>query len=454
MQKKINKFWIAPGIICLVLYVIQFSIPQIIGADGYLHWQMRGLPNKLPQAQFSWFANYFSDKDFVYHLLLLLFPSPKLAAWFFGSIFIFVFFEVAQKFSDSKIAAFTTFGLLLSSQFLRDISEPRPVVLAMTLSVLGAWALSNKRYLYSFFIALFYGMVHLSGYMLIVAAMVTRNFKVIGVVSAGWLLSFLFHPNFPRNIYYFYLNGILVPLYAAKTGILELGAEFFPINTQQLVQYFPILVPGIIIGAYLWTNKNTFSKNLFWFWSIYLFLGLVSRKNLTLGYPIFLLWLATVLNGKALTLSGFFTAFILIVFSGVNTYGHLQQSLQGESVYNSHYEQVAGWLKKNVPIGETIFHTNWSDSQYLIGLDPKHNFIVTLDPIYMYSWNSDLYKKYREISFGNSEKPYEDIKKYFGAKYGYAGKNYFGKLIEQMKSDPKHFTVLAEDYLGVIFRLE
>lgn len=140
--------------------------------------------------------------------------------------------------------------------------------------------------------------------------------------------------------------------------------------------------------------------------------------------------------------SGLLMGFLLIGYGSLTTYKNLQQSLQSESVYNNHFERVADWLKINVPAGETVFHTNWSDSQYLIGLDPKHNFIVTLDPIYMYSWNPDLYKKYREISFGESQAPYEDIK------------NYFGGLINQIKADKVHFTILAEDYLGVIFRLE
>lgn len=451
------KFWIIPAIVAIVLYFVQFSIPQIIGADGYLHWSMRGVSQGLPQAKFSWFANYFSDKDFVYHLILLPFSSPKFAAWFMNTVFVFVFAFVAQKIAGPVAGGVAVFGLLFSSQFLRDISELRPVVLAMALSVVGMWAIVNKKNWLAGIIALIYGMTHLSGYMMIMMAVMVMNWSTLVFVCIGWLLSFFIHPNFPHNIYYFYLNGLLVPWYAAKTGILELGAEFFPIDTQQLLSYFPLLIPGLLGGVYLWINKiknSILSKQIFLIWAVYLFLGLVSRKNLTLGYPFFLLWLASILKDKTLTIIGFFVSFILLSYGALTTFQNTQQSLRSESIYNSHFEQVANWLKINVPVGETVFHTNWSDSQYLIGLDPKHNFIVTLDPIYMYSWNPDLYRKYREISFGNSEKPYEDIKKYFGAKYGYAGKNYFGGLINQIRGDKVHFTILAEDYLGVIFRLE
>ncbi|MBI5358263.1 hypothetical protein HZB69_01375 [Candidatus Amesbacteria bacterium] len=47
------KFWIIPAIVTIVMYLVQFSIPQIIGADGYLHWSMRGISQGLPQAKFS-----------------------------------------------------------------------------------------------------------------------------------------------------------------------------------------------------------------------------------------------------------------------------------------------------------------------------------------------------------------------------------------------------------------
>ena len=106
----------------------------------------------------------------------------------------------------------------------------------------------------------------------------------------------------------------------------------------------------------------------------------------------------------------------------------------------------------NVPEKELIFHANWSDSQYLIGLNPKDDYFVTLDPVYMYNKNPELYKIYRDVSFGRTMNPYAVLKDTFKVKYGYAGKNYFNSLIEQIRKD-SHFTILAEDQFGVIFKL-
>ena len=110
------------------------------------------------------------------------------------------------------------------------------------------------------------------------------------------------------------------------------------------------------------------------------------------------------------------------------------------------------WMKRNIPAGEVIFHANWSDSQYFIGLNPKDDYFVTLDPIYMYYWHPDKYQLYRNIAFGSTDDPYSLLKNEFSVNYGYAGKDYFSGLINQIRQDQR-FEVLAEDGMGVIFKL-
>ncbi|MGE5196909.1 MAG: hypothetical protein ACM3IL_00160, partial [Deltaproteobacteria bacterium] len=138
---------------------------------------------------------------------------------------------------------------------------------------------------------------------------------------------------------------------------------------------------------------------------------------------------------------------------GYHTYKGMRERLRAERIYNEHYEAVGAWMAKYLPAGEVVFHANWSDSQYFIGLNPKDDYFVTLDPIYMYYWNKRLYNLYREIAFGRLNDPYAALKKIFKVTYGYAGRNYFSGLIAQVKADPR-FEVMAEDNLGVVFRLK
>jgi len=70
----------------------------------------------------------------------------------------------------------------------------------------------------------------------------------------------------------------------------------------------------------------------------------------------------------------------------------------------------------------------------------------------MYKYDPELYKLYRDVSFGRTSDPYPVLKERFKVKYGYIGKNYFSALINQIRADPR-FTILAEDNFGVIFRI-
>lgn len=473
-NQKSFWFWTAAAVVILALYLIQFSIPQIIGADGYLHFRLsrmvaqQGFIKSLPQAKFSWFASKFADKDFIYHLYLIPFSSAKWGSLVAASLLVTIYALVARHLFGIRWGSITILGLLFSAQFLRDIAEPRPIVLALALSLIGIWALLRRRWRLAGFITAMYGLVHLSSYIMVIWAVLSAlvdtaedkkaNWKGVAIVLLGWLISFVAHPNFPNNIFYFYLNGILVPIYAAKTGILELGAEFFPLNTRQLLQLFPLVIGGIIYA--IWDRKpmSVTTVKLGSFAGIYFILGLISRKNLTLGYPVFILFLVSLLSDNLTTTKKLLpglavVASLWITLAGIWTLTHLRQMLFSETIVNQHYERVASWLKQNLPPGATVFHANWSDSQYFIGLDDQHNFFVTLDPIYMYHWNRQLYQQYRQLAFGKTTDPYTILKNTFNVRYGYAGKNYFSGLIDQVRSDPS-FTILAEDSLGIIFKLQ
>lgn len=467
-------FWVAPAVVVLALYLIQFSIPQIIGADGYFHFRLsrmitqQGFIKSLPQAKFSWFASKFADKDFIYHLYLIPFSSAKWGALVAASLLVAVYALLARHLLGINWGVVTVLGLLFSAQFLRDIAEPRPIALALSLSLIGIWALLRRRWYLAGLITATYGLVHLSSYIMIVWAVLSAlvdkpenkkaDWKGIAIVFLGWLISFIPHPNFPTNIFYFYLNGVLVPIYAARTGILELGAEFFPLNTRQLLQLFPLVIGGIIYAIWARKPMSVTTVKLGSFAGVYFILGLISRKNLTLGYPVFILFLVSLLSDiftttKKLLPGLVVVATLWVILAGIWTLTHLRQMLFSETIINQHYEKVGSWLKQNLPPGETIFHANWSDSQYFIGLDDQHNFFVTLDPIYMYHWNPQLYHQYRQLAFGKTTDPYTVLKNTFNVRYGYAGKNYFSGLINQIQSDPR-FTILAEDPLGIIFKLQ
>jgi len=485
--------WIIPLMILVIgAWMVQYSTPTIIGADGFLHGRMslliakQGFLKTFPSAYFSWFRDRFSDKDFLYHVYLIPFTTmfgliagTKFGAFVATSALFSMVFILLKKYTQG-FGTWISLALLFSSQFIRDSAEARPFVFAMLLTLLGIYAVSNKNTKLLFFASLLFGMTHLSAWLLVFFtigiqiidwAMTGRGSRrLVGVSVVGYGLSFFLHPNFPNNIFYTYLNGILVPWYAAKTGVLELGAEFFPLYTHEVIRFFPVLIGALaFIGICLFIHPIKLRREIVvWGCATILFglLALISRRNMTHMYPVFIVWLGITIgdwfstitsenNNKRLRILslGILLLCILFFYSFWQTSSYLKQSFIFDRVYGQHFTRMAAVLAKKAPAGSRVFHTNWSDSQYLIGLAPELQYIVTLDPIYMYNYNPKLYQQYRVTSFAGSSDPYTTLTDIFGTRYGYAGKNFFGNFITQIKKDTR-FVILDEDDLGVVFMLQ
>jgi hypothetical protein len=482
-------------LILLVTWSVQFSQVNIVGADGYLHARMaemishQGLLKSLPQAHFSWFLTRFSDKDFVYHLYLIpfikiggLFTGTKFAAYLSTiTLFLLVGFILYRN-NSAKIVIPMTVILICSSQFLRDTAEARPFIWAMILTLIGIHYVLKRCRKAIFIISLIYGMVHLSAWILPVYTIIysiylwitgedkkDQKINIILPAVSGYIVSFFLHPNFPNNIFYTFINGILVPWYATRGGVLELGAEFFPINTQDILFRYPFIFP--IFGSVIFINLVYPYKvrNVTRGWGIAVLLlsifAIISLRNITHLYPILIIFtglyftdaiamlknLSPVFNDRIKSIA--IPMFIISLIFGVyKTVGTIKMYLYSDSVYAYHFSQMANVFTKYIPPGSRIFHSNWSDSQYFIGMAPQYEYYVTFDPVYMYSYNQNLYTLYRQLSFGQTQDPYVVLKDNFQTEYGYVGKNYFSALINQIRLDQR-FTILAEDELGLVFSM-
>jgi len=362
----------------------------------------------------------------------------------------------------------------LSDHFIQALSRLRPMVLVIALTLFGIYFLITKNYLGVFIVTFLYTYTNISSPVMLVYALVcevtrfihNREFSTKNLICgvSALLLGFLLHPHFPNNFYVFYLNMILVPFFAARTGILELGAEFFPISTRYFLLGYPLILLSLIMMISLGMHRRPkvpFKTVAFFnIASIYVIASMFSQRYIIHGYPIILLaffsYLSDVYTGAVLSTkrkvlyAG--VSLLLIISLSANMFSRLKMRFYNEVVYNTHFERMGRGMFKNIPAGELIFHTNWSDSQYFIGLNPGCDYFVTLDPVYMYAWDKQLYKLYRDVSFGRTGDPYPILKNIFKVKYGYAGKNYFGGLIRQIKND-RRFEILAEDPLGLIFKL-
>jgi hypothetical protein len=477
-----------------VLVAAQFSVPVLFGADGYLHMRMaQFLREEGPRYDFHWarystFAKQFADKDFLYHATLIPFTflpnmimAGKMSACLWSILLFLVFFLMLWRYTQARsLIPFFLLAFLCSAPFLQAISQTRNMALVMGLTLLFTHFLIQRKQGALFIITVLYTLSHVSGPYLLVFALLAESARFVNgkefhwrslrTVILGLLSGFLIHPNFPNNLLTFYLNGILVPVFALKWG-LELGAEFFPISTRDFVLDYPLILIGLILFVALGTGskKKVGAATAIWMVvsAFFFVFSFFSQRYITHLYPLVFIALASYTSdwrqsdgraplfkkSRGLRLGLGAGLALLLALLGVRTYRDFSKLAQIEAIYNGHFQTVGAWMRENIPSGETVFHSNWSDSQYLIGMNPQNDYFVTLDPIYMYYWNPQKYNLYRDIAFGRSKDPYALLKDEFDTRYGYVGKNYFSGLINQIRPDPR-FQVMAEDGLGLVFKLK
>lgn len=485
------------SVLCIglaILTIAQFSIPTLFGADGYLHMRIAqfirasGLRYDFHWARYSTFAKNFADKDLLFHILLIPFTflpntimGAKIAACLFTAFLYLVFFWALRRYCESKMLVPAFLLMFLSSaSFLQAISQPRNMVLIIALTILFIHYLIQKNQWALLIITVLYALSHVSSPYLLVFACLAElvrffrdgefQWRPLRAVALGLVLGFLVHPNFPNNVLAFYLNGILVPIFALKWG-LELGAEFFPINTRDFVLDYPFIMAGLLVLIALGISQKRNIKTSTAMWmavaAFFFVFSFFSQRYITHGYPLMLIALASyvsdwwqseerlslVRKNKILIRGLAIGSLLVFVLLGFHVYREFRKLAQVETVYNQHFEMVGQWMAQNIPAGEVVFHANWSDSQYFIGFNPKDDYFVTFDPIYMYHWDTKKYNLYRDIAFGRSSDPYALLKNEFAVRYGYVGKSYFSGLINQIRQDTR-FAVMAEDGLGLVFRLK
>ena len=362
--------------------IVQFWTPTLYGADGYLHIRMAkfikdyGLRYNFHWARYSTFAKNFADKDFLYHILLIpftqvfskdIFAGAKVSAAFFAIIFFITFFIILRRYAIRSSVPFFLLALLISDHFFYLFCWPRQMILVIALTILGIHFLIEERYWLIFITTFIYCLMHISGpYMLLYAVLTESarflnsrrfNFKSLGIVGLAIVVAYLIHPNFPNNILVFYLNAIMVPVYSIKWG-LELGAEFFPLNTRDYLLGYPFLILSVVLISFMAVflrPKATLRTQAFLInSSIFFIFSFLSQRYAAHSYPFVLLTLASYTqdyfrdnaaaaefpNLKPLLRMGAIFLCGLLAILALFTYKNLRQFALMHQVFDSHYETV------------------------------------------------------------------------------------------------------------------
>ena len=401
--------------------------------------------------------------------------AAKLAVVFFNIFFILVYAFILRKYVRPFFAACILIVLTSSYFFSIYFLYLRSITLANIFMIAGIYFLINKKWLVIFILSLLYPLAHISFFTMIIFVFACETirylcekeffFRNVNAVILGLALGCFIHPNYPNNLLGFYLNGFLVPWYTLNNAGVEFGRELLSSSARYIVlANFSVFFSANIIFWLLLSAKIKVSFPTMVWWactSIFLVFGFWSNRYWYQVNILFFIFFASFIKDWGLEkyrqrfsrrISILTVAYIGIIFLvSYPALKHRAMSVKDKIFKDIDYENAGRWMNKNIPAGETVYHAFWSDSPYFICLNPKNNYLVILDPIYMYYLSPWLYNLYSDLYKGRIISPVGVLNTVFMVNYGFTNK--IAPLYRQIKSDSVNFKILYENRTGVVFKV-
>lgn len=391
---------------------------------------------------------YFVYYNFIFYLLLVpfsfitpLFVAIKLYAVFAVSATLALFYWCLRKFGVRGALFWTlaVFSIAGTSSLFRFFLS-RPYTLAPILLILLLYFLNKKKYLGVFFINLIYLFWHSSTFFfpLCVTILYLLFEKFYGDRGDYKnLLAGLGGNVAALSIVYAIAPGFLVFIYDTVFGIyketilgksvsLPEGQELYPVEffdflrmNQFIVCVFVVSVVIYIYQYIAWrrsaddasSSHEDYSRmhvvGVSFFLSLSFFLGTVAVSARFGDYFVFLaglfivLVLSDVLRNVRIDSATVAKAVKVGVITSVaylfaSNMIFLQEGF-ARGARTDNWHSVGEWLNNNVPKEEIIFNTSWNWFPQLYYESPSHNYVIGLEPRFMYVYDQELYWKWYHI---------------------------------------------------------
>lgn len=476
-------------LLCLVFFwFCQAQTPFISEPDGYFHAKLayllrtQGLIKDFPWTSLSYWKDSFSDKEFLYHLLLspftvLSLPSAiKTLTVLLASFTCWSFYRILQLYKVS----FPSFGLFVlltsSTYFLFRLNAPRPHVIAIGMSLWIAYAITKRQYKFLFvscaFFALFYTGIFLPLAFVLLAFLhqwifeKEKDFTLLLSSVGGLAFGIALNPYFPRNLTMFFITNFYILSKSISSGITHnLGAELAPMTTRAYFLQSPELFAaafGLVVLHFAAPKKlPRATQEFFLFFSVTLALTMSSMRFIEYSVPFFILLLALlyeeylpqktpllhfVKNTKVLLL-----ACVIFGVASLAAYTNLSHFIQSYRAKSSKFRLASLELRDHAVNNEIVFTCDWDDGPELWYYNERYRYLVFLDPLLMFYSYPEQYLQWRKLQVGAFDpKDLQAIlKKDFHSRIGVCGSE-FGNFRQKLKDSGAE--ILFEDPLVFAFQ--
>ena len=327
--------------------------------------------------------------------------------------------------------------------------------------------------------------------------------KPLLATIGGSLAGLIANPYFPQNLKFYWVQIVQIALlnYQSKIGV---GMEWYQFDLAELVSYSGLVILVFVVGMMFFLGKIFLSpsashfaqgasrdrsplppdyrgkmsreaiKNIFFFIFLagaFFILTLKSCRNTEYFFPFAILASAFIfkyfwdeklyLRFKKNILSllkkeFFYRAFVIYLFLmfilnfGLNFWKIKSELGRGFSF--DYYKMAMEIAQKNSRPGDIIFHSDWDDWPMLFYHNDYNRYIVGLDPTFMYKYSPELYKKWRDITWGDFKgDPYPIIKNDFHAALVFIAKNDTETMDKYFKNDARY--ELLYDKEGKVYKM-
>ncbi len=471
------------GVLLAVSCAFQFSVPCIIGSDGFFHIRMaeRVFTNQMPWMPMSVFGDGWIDHQLLFHLALAPFAwllpgvtAAKLGAAVLAALAGWACYRFVRRRGGPLPLLFALLPFALSWTFWARMEMPRAQSLSLVLLVASLGAMLAGRHWLVFGLAWLYAWTYHVSVILLPIALLhlalaagvsrklpdARSWRVPLLAAAGLACGFVLHPHSPRTLSFLYQHVVVKVLNRRE---LPVGPEWVEGGVVTLLKagWGGLAALALAMVAVAAARRRSVDTLFVTAVACCASLGAVTAvKFVEYAVPLSCLALALAVRdlmasrGVALDRRpAVRAALVVAVVAGVlwSGLGLRWRSLE-QFPDPARVEPAMAWISQHVPHGETVYHFSWSHFSELVFYGPEYRYIVGLDPHFLALQDPELWTLYERIGEGWGSNPSKPIRERFGAGWAVLVLPYPGAR-EVLGNDPG-MTVVFEDDGAVVYRVE
>ncbi len=481
-----------------------FSLFQVWGAfpdpDAFYHAKVASLMLvRGPLIAFPWLDLTalhpgFNDQHLLFHYFLMPFvkvwgvlPGAQIAAVIAGGLFIVATLFIVERLSI-KHAWFWTIVMVVIPPLIIRLSLGKASPFAIILFLLGILAWKKGWRVCAFVIGFVYALTH-GGWPMLIGAQVVLAlgdwvyvrfvreeesrpaFLIAGYTFIGALLGTFFHPNFPDNLSYLWVQIFQIGV-ATPVGRVVMGNEWYAYAAGELFQHFALVgvlgcltLIGLVYArrATLDESQARFTIGCGFLVAIFFALTFKSARFVEYLVPVTVLWIASVWQqievGRFIELLQnrfrylphviIVLMFFIVGKGAIATRAQLETSAKPFTRFTEAMRVVSSELKP----GERLFHSDWAQFPLLWIQNDSIKYIAGLDPVFLLQANEHLSDSYTDLTLGkNTTTAYEVISQLFDARIVLVERKPGQKLETILRSDSR-FQPLYADEEAVVFHV-